>query len=105
MPLPPTAAFPVSDADRPYFCWWMDWDFAEFRRRLADPDPSVSAYALAILLREANSRDVWQLTTPEACRDRWPELVRHLGRERARWAWLLGVGDPGWPPAGVGVRA
>jgi hypothetical protein len=41
---------------------------------------------------------VWLFTTPEQIRALWPFLVRHLGRSRERWAWLLDIESAPWPP-------
>lgn len=98
--LPPTSTKLLDDSTRPYFLWWVDCTVAELKRRLADPDPRKRAYWLGALLREANTRDVWLFTTPDEIRAAWPSVVRHLGRSRKMWAWLLGVGEPEWPPRG-----
>jgi len=71
----------------------------EFRRKLESPNLDERAYFLGALLREANTRDVWLFTTSAEVRALWPKLVRFLGRSRTRWAWLLDLEDPGWPPA------
>jgi hypothetical protein len=97
--LPPTTPDLTDDGARPYFVWWTDVTVGEFRRLLEDPVVETRAYWLGALLREANSRDVWLFTTPEQVRGLWPHLVRHLGRSRERWAWLLDIEDTGWPPA------
>ena len=55
---------------------------------------------MGALLREANSRDVWLFTTVSQIRADWPHLLRHLGRSRDMWAWLLDL-DGRWPPAVV----
>lgn len=47
---------------------------------------------MGALLREANSRDVWLFVTPDDIREAWPYLLRHLGRSRAMWAYLLQIG-------------
>ena len=88
---------------RPYFLWWTDLSEATFSQRLNDPDLTVRAYWLGALLREANTRDVWRYTTPATIRAQWPQVVRHLGRTRAMWAWLLRIdpGDQAWPPSTV----
>ncbi len=87
------------DADtRPYFLWWTDLTVGAFRRQIAADDPNERAYWLGALLREANSRDVWLFVQPFELRALWPRLVRHLGRSRPMWAWLLGVQDLPWPP-------
>ena len=100
MELPPTSEDLRLDSTRPYFLWWTDATVADLRARLADPDPEERGYWLGALLREANSRDVWLYTTPATVRDMWPHVLRHLGRSRAMWAWLLDI-DPAravWPP-------
>jgi hypothetical protein len=86
------------DDTRPYFLWWTDCTVGELRGHLKDPEPRARAYWLGALLREANSRDVWLFTSPDEIRQLWPEVVRHLGRARAMWAWLLGLEDYRWPP-------
>jgi hypothetical protein len=89
----------LDDDERPYFLWWTDCTVAQLRRHLSDTSPQTRAYWLGALLREANTRDVWLFTTPDQVRAEWPRLLRHLGRARARWAWLLDMGDGAWPPA------
>lgn len=96
--LPPTSASVLRDDSRPYFLWWTDVSVGELRRLLRDPDRATRAYWMGALLREANSRDVWQFARPEEIRELFPDLVRHLGRGRAMWAWLLGLAEPEWPP-------
>ena len=85
----PTSAW--DGQSRPYFLWWTDLTVDEFQRRLEDPDPLRRGYWLGALLREAHTRDVWAFTTPAKIRALWPHLVRHLGRSRAMWAWLLQI--------------
>lgn len=96
-PLPGRAA----EGSRPYFLWWTDVTEAAFVEHLADPDLDQRAYWLGALLREAHTADVWRYTTPGAVRAHWPQLVRHLGRSRAMWAWLLQIDPQGqaWPPS------
>jgi hypothetical protein len=96
--LPPTSPDLMRDEVQPYFLWWLDCTVADLKRSLADPDPEKRAYFLGALLREANTRDVWLFTTPEQVHREWPRLVRHLGRARKMWAWLLGLPEPEWPP-------
>ena len=96
--LPPTSELLRDDATRPYFLWWVDATVGDLRGHLADPDPDVRAYWLGALLREANSRDVWLYTGRPEIEALWPRLIRYLGPSRARWAWLLDLPDPGWPP-------
>ncbi len=97
--LPPTSPELDTPDARPYFLWWLDATVADLRARLADPDPAVRAYWMGALLREANSRDVWLFVTPAEIREHWDLLLRHLGRHRDMWAWLLGLPAPVWPPA------
>ena len=53
---------------------------------------------MGALLREANTRDVRLFITTAQIRELWPRLIRHLGRSREMWAWLLGFPPPRWPP-------
>jgi hypothetical protein len=96
--LPPTSAALVHDETRPYFLWWTDATVGNLRAALRSDDVAVRAYWLGALVREANSRDVWLYTSPAELRAMWPHLVRHLGKARAMWAWLLDVEDIPWPP-------
>ncbi|MCC6332795.1 MAG: hypothetical protein IT380_02260 [Myxococcales bacterium] len=99
MSLPPTSQDLLEPSTRPYFLWWLDATVADLRRHLQSEDLEERAYWMGALLREANSRDVWLFVTPEEVKALWPLLVRHLGRTRERWAWLLGLPAPQWPPA------
>jgi hypothetical protein len=99
--LPPTSAALGAPDGRPYFLWWTEASAQEFRDHLRDPDPERRAYWLGALLREANTRDVWIFTTPGTIRELWPYLIRHLGRSRAMWAYLLDLDDQQWPPRQV----
>lgn len=96
--LPPTSSTLLDPATRPYFLWWSGATVADLRHHLQDGDPEVRAYWLAALLREANTRDVWLFTTPDEIRQSWPRLLRHLGRSRRLWAFLLRLEEPNWPP-------
>ena len=91
MLLPPTSRTLENDETRPYFLWWTEATVGDLRTHLASGDPTERAYWMGALLREANSRDVWLYTTPDAVRAAWPNLVRYLGRARAMWAWLLRI--------------
>jgi hypothetical protein len=97
--LPPTSRDLERDDTRPYFLWWTEATIGDLRRHLRCSDPDERAYWMGALLREANSRDVWLFVTPDEIRAEWPRLLRFLGRARARWAWLLGLPEPLWPPA------
>ena len=96
--LPPTSA----DLERgdlvPYFLFWTDVTVSRFRELLRSDDLEVRAYWLGALLREANTRDVWLFTSPAVIREMWPRLLRHLGRARLMWAYLLGQENTEWPP-------
>ena len=96
--LPPTSEDLLDDATRPYFLWWMDATVRDLKAGLASKDPEERAYWMGALLREANTRDVWLFVSSDEIRDLWPRLLRHLGRSRDMWAWLLGLPQPVWPP-------
>jgi hypothetical protein len=96
--LPPTSASLLEDGTKPYFLWWMDTTVGELKAYLASPDLEERAYWLGALLREANTRDVWLFTTVDEIRSMWSRLVRHLGRSRKMWSFLLGIPQPNWPP-------
>jgi hypothetical protein len=96
--LPPTRRDLTEPSVRPYFLWWTDETVADFRRHLTSTDAEERAYWTGALLREANTRDVWLFVTPDDVRAQWDRLVRYLGRSRARWAYLLGLPAPTWPP-------
>ena len=98
--LPPTSECLWEDDTHPYFLWWLDCTIGELKNHLADPDVEKRAYWLGAVLREANTRDVWLFTTPRQIRELWPHLLRHLGRTRDMWSWLLGIEHQPWPPAG-----
>jgi hypothetical protein len=95
--LPPTSSDLTRPAAHPYFLWWTSVTVDEYRLLLRSPDPDERAYWMGAILREANTRDVWVFVRPDEIRALWPRLLRHLGRARERWAWLLGL-DPTWPP-------
>jgi hypothetical protein len=97
--LPPTSADLTDPSCRPYFLWWTDATVADLRRHLSSVDAEERAYWTGALLREANTRDVWLYVTPDDVRAQWDRLLRHLGRTRDRWAFLLGLKAPVWPPA------
>ena len=61
-------------------------------------DPDERAYWMGALLREANTRDVWLYVSPDEIRALWPRLLRHLGRTRPMWQFLLELPDEPWPP-------
>lgn len=96
--LPPTTATLLDDAARPYFLWWTDVTVGRFKEYLASPDLEERAYWMGALLREANTRDVRLFVGLDEVRALWSHLIRHLGRSREMWAWLLGLPAPEWPP-------
>jgi hypothetical protein len=96
--LPPTSLDLLKDETKPYFLWWTDATIGDFRRYLASPEARERAYWLGALLREANPRDVWLFTSPEAIREHWSDLIPFLGRSRDLWAFLLQLPKPEWPP-------
>jgi hypothetical protein len=95
--LPSTSPSLADPRSRPYFLWWTDATVADLRRHLSSPDLDERAYWMGAVLREANTRDVWLYVGVADIRALWPRLVRHLGRSRAMWAWLLRLPlpDPG----------
>lgn len=96
--LPPTTADLLDDDARPYFLWWTDATVGSFKQHLESSDPDERAYWMGALLREANTRDVPLFVNGDEIRALWPQLIRHLGRSREMWAWLLGLPTPEWPP-------
>ena len=96
--LPPTSADLIEPTCRPYFLWWTDATVGDLRRHMSSADADERAYWTAALLREANTRDVWLYVTSDDVRAQWGRLIRYLGRTRDRWAFLLGMSPPTWPP-------
>ncbi|MBI3270189.1 MAG: hypothetical protein HYZ53_14360 [Planctomycetes bacterium] len=97
-PLPPTSRDLLQDDTRPYFLWWSEVTVGQLRKLLQSPDIAERAYWMGALLREANTRDVWLFVRPADIRGLWPQLLRHLGRARPMWAYLLGLEPVAWPP-------
>ncbi len=96
--LPPTTESLLDDDARPYFLWWTDATIGKFKDHLRSRDPEERAYWMGALLREANTRDVRLFVDNDEIRELWPRLIRHLGRSREMWAWLLDMPAPEWPP-------
>jgi hypothetical protein len=96
---PPTTQALLDPDAKPYFLWWTDVTIGRLRELLLDEDDEQRAYWMGALLREANTRDVWLFVSPADIRRLWPKLLRHLGRSRDMWAYLLGLPKPVWPPA------
>jgi len=100
--LPPTSASLLDDGARPYFLWWTDTTVGQLKGHLQSADVEERDYWLGAVLREANTRDVFLFTTESEIRSLWNQLLRHLGRSRDMWAWLLGLPRPTWPPPEAG---
>ena len=97
--LPPTSPELLGDGGTPYFVWWLPMSNGTLRRLVHSPDRNERCYWTAVVMREANTRDVWAFVHPSEIRELWsPSLIRHLGRSRAMWAYLLGMPDLPWPP-------
>jgi hypothetical protein len=101
--LPPTDTALEHPHTRPYFLWWTDATVADLHTMLASTDPAQRGYWMGALLREANSRDVWLFVTPAQIREAWSDVLRHLGRRRELWGFLLGM-DATWPPVAAEVE-
>ncbi len=95
--LGPTSPALCDPETHPYFLWWTNRTVGDLRRLLNADDLDLRAYWMGAL-REANTRDVWLFVRPDEVRAMWPRLVRHLGRSRAMWQWLLQLPDTPWPP-------
>ena len=98
MPLPPTSETLYDDSTKPYFLWWTNATVGDLKRYLKSSDIEERAYWMGALLREANTRDVRLFATADEIRSLWPHLIRHLGKSRDMWAWLLELPKPEWPP-------
>jgi hypothetical protein len=96
--LPPTSPDLLRDETQPYFLWWTDATIGELRGHLGSSDADEQAYWMGAPLREANTRDVWLFVRPADVRRLWPRLIRHLGKSRSMWAYLLSLPDLPWPP-------
>ncbi|HUH04812.1 MAG TPA: hypothetical protein VML75_22600 [Kofleriaceae bacterium] len=94
-PTPPDRL--VDERDRPYFLWDEDMTIAEFRDRLADPDPEVRAYFIGKLMRQAKPDDVFSFVTLDEICELRPSIERYLGRTKEFWLWLLDR----WRPPGA----
>ena len=73
----------------PYFLWDEPMTVRELRQRLDEASPSEKARLLGKILREARDWEAWCFTTPEEVVRLWPQLVKHLGRRREFWVYLL----------------
>lgn len=93
-PTNPDLAVPLStdlehDDAIPYFLWDDPIPVRELRRRLETAPTPERDRLLGKILREARDTDVWRFTTPAEVARRFSALVRHLGRRRAFWDFLL----------------
>ncbi len=86
-PTPPDRL--VDDRGRPYFAWDEDLTLAAYRARLRDPDPSVRAYFLGKLMRQAKPDDVFSFVTLDELVAAMPAVESYLGKSRAFWTWLI----------------
>jgi len=73
----------------PYFLWDEPMSVRELRARLAGASEPERARLLGKILREARDTEVWLFTTPDEVARSWRRVVRHLGRRRAFWEFLL----------------
>lgn len=73
----------------PYFLWDDPMTVGELRDRLRSLSSPERARLLAKILREARDTDVWIFTSPPEVVAQWSRLVRHLGRRRRFWEFLL----------------
>jgi hypothetical protein len=89
MPEPESEGPLLDPQGRPYFLWDMDMTLDRFRLLLDDPDPVVSGYFHAKLMRQARPEEVFCLTTARRIRELWPHLERHLGQSREFWTWIF----------------
>lgn len=83
----------------PYFLWDEPMSVRELRQRLETASEPEKARLLGKILREARDWEVWKFTTPNEVVEMWPRLIRHLGRRRAFWTFLL---DAWWKQGRVG---
>jgi hypothetical protein len=84
-------------SQKPYFLWDVPIGEAELRERLRDRDPDTRAQWEARVMREARFDDVWgYVSLDDVLRD-WQHIRRHLGRQRAFWAFLI----QGWRDDGL----
>jgi hypothetical protein len=81
----------------PYFLWDEPMTVTRLKERLATAPETERIRLLGKILREARDPDVWSFTTPEEVVRLWPDLVRHLGRRRRFWEFLLAR----WREAGL----
>ncbi|MBI4872063.1 MAG: hypothetical protein HY814_10915 [Candidatus Riflebacteria bacterium] len=86
-PTPPQKL--CDEKGRPYFLWDVDMTLETFQSRLSDPNPDVRAHAVGKLLRQARPDDALTLVSLTQIRRDWDRVLRHLGKRRAFWSWLM----------------
>ncbi|MDY0062968.1 MAG: hypothetical protein RBU45_24380 [Myxococcota bacterium] len=88
---------PEMRPDRPWFLWDVDTTEEELRVLLRQEDRDARAQWQACILREARYPEVWGYLTLDEVLDNWPFILRHLGRRRRFWEFLL----EGWRHDGL----
>lgn len=92
----PTPADKLCDPEgRPYFLWDVDVGLETFLAYLRDPDPTVRAYWIGVLMRQARPDDAIALAGRAAIRDAMPHLEGRLGKVEPFWRWLAARWDRG----------
>lgn len=79
----------VDARGRPYFLWDREMTLSEFERQIRDPDPTIRAYFVGKLMRQAKPDDVFRFVTLAEIQALWPRIERYLGKSRPFWTWLL----------------
>ena len=75
--------------NRPYFLSDPVMTLDTYLARLQDDDPYCRGYYIAQVMREAKPDDVFTFVTKAEIEMLWHRIVRHLGRSRGLWAWIL----------------
>lgn len=86
---------------QPYFVWDVPITVRELHEFLRSPDEATHTLWTARVMREARYGDVWRFLNLEQVVERFPRAVRHLGRRRAFWEFLL----EGWREDGLLPRS
>jgi len=84
----------------PYFLWDEPMTVRELQVRLSGASVAERSRLLGKVLREARDPDVWRFTDPREVLEAWPRIVRHLGRRRVFWEYLLAA----WEEQGLLAR-
>lgn len=86
----PTPWEQLTDAQgRPYFLWDVDMSLEALVEGLRSPDPTVRAYLLGKLMRQAKPDDVFHFVSLDTLGAEWDAVQPYLGNRRAFWTWLL----------------